>query len=32
VIAINTTTYWHALRHNGIPEKIQGFGRLLSEI
>ena len=31
VIAINTATYWHALRHNGIEDKIQGFGRLLSE-
>ena len=31
VIAINTATYWHALRTNGIEDKIQGFGRLLSE-
>ena len=31
VIAINTATYWHALRTNGIDDKIQGFGRLLSE-
>jgi maleate isomerase len=31
VIAINTATYWHALRQNGIKEKIQGFGRLLEE-
>ena len=31
VIAINTATYWHALRTNGINDKIQGFGRLLSE-
>jgi len=31
VIAINTATYWHALRANGINDKIQGFGRLLSE-
>ena len=31
VIAINTATYWHALRENGISDKIQGFGRLLSE-
>jgi maleate isomerase len=31
VIAINTATYWHALRHNGIEDKVQGFGRLLSE-
>ena len=31
VIAINTATYWHALRANGINDKVQGFGRLLSE-
>ncbi|HEY5208188.1 MAG TPA: arylmalonate decarboxylase [Stellaceae bacterium] len=31
VIAINTATYWHALRHNGINDKISGFGRLLEE-
>ena len=31
VIAINAATYWHALRANGIPEKVQGFGRLLEE-
>lgn len=31
VIAINTATYWHALRANGIDDKIQGFGRLMSE-
>ena len=31
VIAINTATYWHALRQNGITERIQGFGRLLEE-
>jgi maleate isomerase len=31
VIAINTATYWHALRHNGINDKIAGFGRLLEE-
>jgi maleate isomerase len=31
VIAINTATYWHALRRNGIDDKIQGFGRLLEE-
>ena len=30
VIAINTATYWHALRANGISEKIDGFGRLCS--
>ena len=31
VIAINTATYWHALRANGINDKISGFGRLLEE-
>lgn len=31
VVAINTATYWHALRSNGINDKIQGFGRLLAE-
>ena len=31
VIAINTATYWHALRALGIRQKIQGFGRLLQE-
>ena len=32
VIAINTATYWHALRTNGINDKILGFGRLLSDL
>jgi maleate isomerase len=31
VIAINTATYWHALRQNGIDDKISGFGRLLEQ-
>jgi maleate isomerase len=31
VIAINTATYWHALRQNGIEDKVQGLGRLLEE-
>jgi len=31
VIAINTATYWHALRANGIEDKGFGFGRLLEE-
>lgn len=31
VIAINTATYWHALRVNGFTERMPGFGRLLSE-
>ena len=29
VIAINTALYWHALRQNGIDDKIPGWGRLL---
>jgi len=31
VLSINTATYWHALRENGITDRIQGFGSLLSE-
>jgi maleate isomerase len=31
IIAINTATYWHALRTNGIKDQKEGFGRLLSE-
>jgi maleate isomerase len=31
VIAINTATYWHAMRKNGIADKIPGLGRLLEE-
>lgn len=31
VIAINTATYWHALRSNGLADKVQGLGRLLGE-
>jgi maleate isomerase len=31
IIAINTATYWHALRANGINDRMEGFGRLLSE-
>ncbi len=31
VIAINTATYWHALRANGITDRQPGFGRLLEE-
>ncbi len=31
VIAINTATYWHALRANGIEDQMPGFGRLLSD-
>jgi len=29
VIAINTATYWHALRASGIPDKKSGFGSLM---
>jgi maleate isomerase len=32
VIAINTATYWHALRAIGINDKIGGLGRLLEEL
>jgi maleate isomerase len=31
VVAINTATYWNALRQNGISDRIAGFGRLLEE-
>ena len=31
VIAINAATYWHALRANGIMDRMEGFGRLLSD-
>lgn len=31
VIAINTATYWHALRANGILDRRCGLGRLLEE-
>ena len=31
VIAINTATYWHALRTFGITDKVYGFGKLLEE-
>ena len=30
VIAINTATYWHALRTMGIADQVDGFGALLS--
>jgi maleate isomerase len=29
VIAINTATYWHALRAVGIPDRKAGFGSLM---
>jgi len=31
VLAINALTFWHALRSNGITDRIQGFGSLLAE-
>jgi maleate isomerase len=31
VLAVNTCTYWHALRSNGIEDRIEGFGSLLDE-
>lgn len=31
VIAINTATYWHALRSMGIPDRIDGYGALLAQ-
>lgn len=31
VIAVNTATVWHAYRTNGIMDKIEGFGSLLSK-
>jgi maleate isomerase len=31
VIAINTATYWYALRQYGIKDKIPGWGSLLAE-
>jgi maleate isomerase len=31
VLAVNTCTYWHALRSTGIEDRIEGFGSLLTE-
>jgi len=31
VLAVNTCTYWHALRSNGIEDRIEGYGSLLRE-
>lgn len=31
VLAVNTVTYWHALRTGGIADRLHGFGRLLAE-
>ena len=30
VLQINATTYWHALRSNGIADKVYGYGSLLA--
>jgi maleate isomerase len=30
LLQINATTYWHALRTNGITHKIYGYDSLLS--
>jgi maleate isomerase len=32
VLAINTATFWWALRRNGIADRIDGFGSLLSRL
>ena len=31
VLSINALTFWHALRTNGIADRIAGFGSLLAE-
>jgi maleate isomerase len=31
VVAINTATYWHALRASGIDDRMENFGRLLRD-
>jgi maleate isomerase len=31
VVAINTATYWHALRTMGVQDKRDGFGALMRE-
>lgn len=31
VVAINTATYWYALRQSGIDDKVDGYGSLLLE-
>jgi maleate isomerase len=30
VLQINATTYWHALRTNGIKDRVYGYGSLLA--
>jgi maleate isomerase len=31
VISVNVATYWHALRMNGINDKMYGFTKLMSQ-
>jgi maleate isomerase len=31
VISVNVATYWHALRMNGIQDKMYGFTKLMSD-
>jgi len=31
ILAINTAIYWHALRKNGIPDRMKGWGSLLEK-
>jgi maleate isomerase len=31
IIPVNTACYWHALRTSGIPDRMNGFGRLLAD-
>ena len=31
VISVNIATYWHALRHGGIDDKVQDCTRLMRE-
>ena len=31
VLAINTATYWYAMRANGFDDVIEGFGSLMTE-
>ena len=31
VVAINTATYWYAMRANGMDDTIEGFGSLMTD-
>jgi maleate isomerase len=31
VIAINTATYWYAMRANGMGDVVEGFGSLMTD-